>query len=229
MKKLLQLHFLFLVSGLFYECVAPKPTFVAGHYRLANGEMRAGRLLVISENELQVRDAHDSVRTYAAAQLRNLVIGPDSFVVLRNFDIIINESLAHYTHSIARVCAAGKGIELYQVTGPMNVVTKPMDPKTRMILAGIGGGVAGVAGEAMAQGMGIGPEAHFKEKTVTVYLLRQSPKGDLTTLQPGTSLARKALEAAVADNASLKDKVHQSTMTAAKIEEIISQYIITKY
>jgi hypothetical protein len=228
MKKLLQVLLLFLVSGLFCECIAPKPKFVTGHYRLANGEIRAGRLLVVSENELQVRDAQDSVRTYAAAQLRNLVIGPDSFVVLRNFDIIINESLAHYTHSIAQVCAAGKGTELYKVTGPMDVVTKPMDPTTRMILAGIGGGVAGVGREAMAQGMGLVPEARFKEKTVTVYLLRQSPKGELTTLQPGTSLARKTLEAAVADNAILKKKVNQSTMTGLKIEEIISQYISAK-
>ena len=216
----------------------PKPeprVFKTGHYRLADGVSRAGNLCLVSDNELLVKDESASEpQRFAAVQVKNFVIGTDSFAVLRKFDVVINGVATPYPCAMVRVYQAAGGLELYGLRGAMDVYTAPDGSGTsamRGAALGLRNGLAGVAVGAATGALLEKKTGTFEEQVLTVLLLRTPGHPEFQTLQAKTKSAHDLLEALTADQAELSKKVHRlfpSAFTPEKIAEIIVQYAAAK-
>ncbi|MBF9143680.1 hypothetical protein [Hymenobacter properus] len=138
----------------------PKPpVFAPGHYRLADGISRTGILCLVSDNELLVKDEGVAEpQHFAAVQVKNFVIGVDSFTVLRKFDVVINGVVAHYPCAMVRVYQAAQGLELYGLKGTMDVYSAPPGTQASMLQGaganlryGLLGVAVGAAGGALLE------------------------------------------------------------------------------
>jgi hypothetical protein len=210
----------------------PEPrVFKPGHYRLADGVSRAGSLCLVSDNELLVKDeAATEPQRFAAVQVRNFVIGADSFTVLRKFDVVLNGVVTPYPCAMVRVCQAGGGLELYGLRGAMDVYTAPNSSgagAARGAALGMRNGLAGVAVGAATGALLEKKTGAYEEKVLTVLLLRTATHPELQTLQPQTKSAHDLLEALMVDQPELSKKVHRlfpSAFTPEKMVELIVQY-----
>ena len=210
--------------------VGPKPVprvFSPGHYCLADGVRHQGQLCLVSDNELLVKSADTArPRLFAAVEVKNFVIAADSFTVLRNIDLVVNEVITRYSSTMVQVCLPGHALRLYRLRGAMDVLAKTMDPFAKNVLRGVSGGALGIAGGLLADDLARTPANGFKEQTMTLMLL-QLPGGAVETLQPKTPQARVRIEAAIADNAELSKRVHRTNsmyLTDERILEIFGQY-----
>ncbi len=209
----------------------PKPpVFKPGHYRLADGVSRAGSLCLVSDNELLVKDeSAPEPQHFAAVQVRNFVIGTDSFAVLRKFDVVLNGVVAHYPCAMVRVYQAAGGVELYGLQGLMELYTAPNASGASLQGAAMGmrNGLVGVAVGAAAGGLLEKKSGTYAEKMLTVLLLKTPVQPVFQTLQPKTRSALDLLEAAVADQPELGKDVHRmypSECTIEKVVELVAQY-----
>ncbi|MDO7877274.1 hypothetical protein Q5H93_21195 [Hymenobacter sp. ASUV-10] len=206
----------------------PKPTpivYQEGRYRLANGQQLRGRLCLVSDNDLLIAATDTTpAKKLAAAEVRNFVIGADSFATLRNYDVVVNGVVTHYTHGMMQVCPAGAGLEVYRVQGVMEVLRGVQDPAMKYVLRGISGGAAGIATGALLDNLNDAPNGYFKEELVTLYLLRPANAAPLLTLQPNTSEARKHLKLAMAGDEVLTKKLRNAIMSEEGIAKLLAEY-----
>lgn len=211
-----------------FSFAKPKPTPIVyqdGHYRLANGKQLRGQLCLVSDNDLLIAATDTTpARKLAAAEVRNFVIGADSFATLRNYDVVVNGVVTHYTHGMVQVCPAGAGQEVYRVQGVMEVLRGVQDPTMKYVLRGISGGAAGIATGALLDNLNDAPNGYFKEELMTLYLLRPAAASPLLTLQPNTSEARKHLKLAMAGDEVLAKKLRNTTMSEEGIAKLLAEY-----
>lgn len=214
----------------------PKPpVFKPGHYRLTDGVSRPGKLCLLSDNELLVKDETTAEpQHFAAVQVRNFVIGTDSFTVLRKFNVVLNGVVTPYPCAMVRVYQAGGGVELYGLHGAMDVYTAPNSAgngAARGAAMGLRNGLAGMAVGAAVGALVEKQSGTYEEKVLTVLLLKTPVQPVFQTLQPKTKSALDLLEAAIADQPELCKDVHRmytSDCTTEKMVEVVAQYATAK-
>ena len=197
--------------------------FRAGHYRLADGVRHEGQLCLMSDNELLVKSA-DTARTrrYAAVQLRDFVIAADSFTVLRNIDVTVNDVITRYPSAMVQVMLPGQALPLYRLSGPMEVFPKQANPAVRHALRGVSGGAVGIAAGLLADDIASNSPKRSKEQTLALLVLRATPNAPLETQQPQTTAARTRLQALVAGNAELTARLRKTPAYLLKEEEMLA-------
>lgn len=207
------------------------PVYLPGHYWLADGIRREGLLCLVSDNELLVKSA-DTARSkqYAAVHVRNFVIAADSFTVLRNIDVNVNSVITRYPSAMVQVIRPVQFMPLYRLRGPMDVFAPPTDQATLMVLRGISGGAAGIAGGMLADEMRSNSAKRSKEKMMTLWVLRPTPESPLETIQPQTAAARTRLLALVASNGQLAAQLQKMpgySLTEGEILRILGQFFVS--
>lgn len=211
---------------------AAKPTprvFRVGHYRLADGIVRTGQLCLVSDNELLVKSADTArIKKYAAVEVKNFVVATDSFVVLRNIDVVVNEVVSRYPSAMVQVCRPAGRLELHQLRGPMEVYGSTNGSKTALWgVSGLRNGLAGAVVGAATGAMLDKNSGQFKEQEMTVFLLRRPGTPALQTLQPKTRSACDLLRATVADDAALSASVRYLSASSCTPETILN--VLTQY
>jgi|GEM_PF-2705386 len=200
--------------------------FKPGHYRLADGLLRTGSLFLVSDNELLVKnESAAEPQRFAAVQVRNFVIGTDSFAVLRKFDVVVNGVVDHYSCAIVRVYQATGGLELYGLQGPIEVYNSPSTQTVLQSLSmGLKYGLVGSAVGAAAGALRDKSNARYEERMMTLLLFRPPGASELQTIIPQTKSTRSLLEKTLVGPPELKSKM-QSLQTADYTNENIVRLI----
>ena len=207
----------------------PLPVFLPGHYWLADGIRREGHLCLLSDNELLVKSA-DTARSksYAAVHVRNFVIATDSFTVLRNIDVNVNDVITRYPSAMVQVIRPIQAVPFYRLRGPMEVYAQPVNPNALAVLRGISGGAVGIAGGMLADEISSNSPKRFKEQVLTLCVFRTTPTSSFEALQPLTVSAHNRLLALVAGNAPLAKRLRKQfvySLTENSIMEMVSVYL----
>lgn len=208
--------------------------YKAGHYRLIDGALHSGLLSLVSDNELLVKEGNAAEpHSYAASQVRNFVMGTDSFTVLRKFDLLVNGVVTHYFCGMAQVFGPVGGLELYRLTGTMDVYGSTNGSQT--VLHGVNMGLRyGLLGAAVGAATGAVMDKNsgkFQEQVMTVYLVGSPGQPGLQTIQLQTRKAREVMEQVMADEPEFVKKVHSelaASLTSDKILELFALYENTK-
>ena len=207
----------------------PEPrVFKAGRYRLADGVLHRGQLCLVSDNELLIRGADtEQAKKYAAVDVQHFVIAADSFAVLHELDLLVNDVGTRYNHAMVQVCLAGNALKLYRFQGTMDVRILPNEMLARNILRGAAGGAVGIATGAVADKVSGAPSTgDFEEKNV-VLLLLQRGTDPIATLQPKTKRALELLRATIADDVALTHSVR--ALSPLKLTDEAIQNVLTQY
>lgn len=210
----------------------PKPAprvFRAGHYRLADGVRRPGHLYLVSDNELLVRSTDTArIKKYAAVEVKNFVMAADSFAVLRNVDVVVNEVVSRYPYAMVQVCLPAGGLALYRLQGPMEVYSSTNGSKTALWgVSGLRNGLAGAVVGAATGAMLDKNSGQYKEQEMIVFLLRSPGSLALQTLQPKTRSACDLIKATVADDAASSASVRHLNAPVCTPETILD--VLRKY
>ena len=89
----------------------------------------------------------------------------DSFVVLRNIELVVNDVLTRYPTAMVQVCQLAGQLELYRLRGPMDVYLSTRSSKEGLMGAagGLRYGLAGAVFEGATRAMLADNSGQFKE------------------------------------------------------------------
>ncbi|MBD2721566.1 hypothetical protein [Hymenobacter armeniacus] len=188
------------------------PKTVPGRIHLRDGSTVSAPLAYLDYNKV-VAVTPGAPKVYTPVEVSSFVMAQDSFVVLKDFKVMVGADEQEYRIAFVRVGAVGAGLALYQFRGTMK--------REDAVHYGAVATPNGFAGNTYRS------DATEYEMTKAWILKRDDSPQWLSLTKSGSNL-RAIVEPLIADDARLSKKVKWGSLTTDKLPTLLNEYIADK-
>jgi hypothetical protein len=199
-----------------FLAVATLPVFgqkpgkpLPGRVHLLSGGTEVGQVTFVDYHKIKLL-SNGKEAIYTPLEVGSFMMAADSFVVLRDFKVIIGEDDQEYRIAFAKVGAVGPGFALYYFLGTMRREEK-------------GYLVAGYGGTAMGQ---VEPSTQYRMSKEWILKVDSDPKWHSLS-EPGLRL-RQLVGPVIADDAKLTRSADWGYMDGRDLQKLLLQYLANK-
>ncbi|MBF9143679.1 hypothetical protein [Hymenobacter properus] len=192
------------------------PEAVPGRIHLLDGSTLEVPIAYIDYNKIVAVGLTDKT-AYTPLDVSSFVMKQDSFVVLKDFKVVVGEDEQEYRIAFVRVGAVGAGLGLYHLKGTM----RRDDAVHQGSYATFNGASWGSAGGSY--------KSNVTEYEMTqAWVLKRDDSPQWVSLPKSGGRLRAIVEPLIADDARLSQEVKWGSLTTEKLPKVLNEYIADK-